>query len=69
MLKDLRIKVTNYYCIPLGETGYFLINYHRLSYLINKKRKCIESIIISKEGYTAVVDYNIPKVFYLVNEE
>jgi hypothetical protein len=37
--------------------------------LINKKRNCIESIIISKESYTAVEDYNIPNVFYLVNEE
>jgi hypothetical protein len=37
--------------------------------LINKKRECIESIIISKDSYTPVVDYNIPYVFYLFNEK
>jgi hypothetical protein len=70
MLKDLGIEIESNYCVPLGETGYFL--YHdeeTFSCLINKKRKCIESIIISKESYTAVVDYNTPNVFYLVNEE
>jgi hypothetical protein len=69
MLKDLGIELTSNYCIPLGETGYFLFNDSTGSYLINKKRNCIESIIISKENYTAEVDYNIPNVFYLVNEE
>jgi hypothetical protein len=60
---------SNYHCIPLGETGYFLYNDLTGSYLINKERKCIESNIKSKESYTAEVDYNIPDVFYLVNEE
>jgi hypothetical protein len=70
MLNDLGIELTsNYHCIPLGETGYFLYNDRTGSYLINKKRKCIESIIISKESYTPVADYNIPNAFYLFNEE
>ena len=69
MLKDLGIEMASNCCVPLGETGYFLYHDHGGSYLINQKRNCIEFIIISKESYTAVADYNIPTVFYLVNRE
>ena len=59
---------------PLGETGYFLYHEedrfhtgHHKVYLINTKRKCVDSIIISKETWIPVVDQKNPSVFYLVN--
>jgi hypothetical protein len=69
MFKDLGLELASNYCIPLGDTGYFLYHDRSGSYLINKMKECIESIIISKEIYTAIKDYNIPNIFYLVNEE
>jgi hypothetical protein len=78
-LKDLGIKLQDQRLIevliqPLGQTGYFLYHeedrfhtgYNKV-YMINTKRKCVDSIIISKETWIPVVDQKNPSVFYLVN--
>jgi hypothetical protein len=79
LLKDLGIKLQDQRLIevviqPLGETGYFLYHEedrfhtgHHKVYLINTKRKCVDSIIISKKTWVPVVDQKNPTVFYLVN--
>jgi hypothetical protein len=59
---------------PLGETGYYLLyeedrshtGYHKV-YLINIKRKCVDSILISKQIWVPVVDQLNTSTFYLVN--
>lgn len=80
MLNDLSIKIQDRAEIkklinPLGENGYFL--YHEDNsfhsgqnkvYLINTKRKSVDSIIISKQTWVPVVDKRKPSVFYLVNK-
>jgi hypothetical protein len=79
LLKDLGIKLQDQRLIevliqPLGETGYFLYHEedrfhtgHHKVYLINTKRKCVDSILISKQTWVPVVDQKNPSVFYLVN--
>jgi hypothetical protein len=68
LLKDVGIKMKSDRPIKqiikiLGETGYFL--YHELNnyetgndkvYLINTNRRCIDSILVSKQSFVPVVD-------------
>jgi hypothetical protein len=80
MLKDLGIKLQDQRPFevlvqPLGETDYFLYHEEDRShtgrhkvYLINKDRKCVDSILISKQNWVPVVDQMNPSVFYLVND-
>lgn len=77
LLRDVGIKLQKKRPIEniikiLGETGYFL--YHEFDYsetgnckifLINTKRRCIDSILISKQSFVPVVDQKNSSVFYL----
>lgn len=68
LLKDLGIKLQDMRLIEvliqhLGETGYFLYHEedkfntgHHKVYLINTIKKCVDSIIISKQNWIPVVD-------------
>ena len=69
MLKEIGINLSywnlNKIFQPIGETGYFIKiqedwsdNEKRLHkfYLINTKKKCVDCILISKHGWSVVLD-------------
>ena len=78
LLKELSIEI-NDLCedmiLPLGETEYFIfydytavdVSIYKV-YLINKKRKCVESIIISNLKWHPVVNQCNPSIFYLFQQ-
>ena len=78
LLKELSIEINNLsedMILPLGETEYFICNDYTAVdvsiykvYLINKKRKCVESIIISNLKWYPVVNQSNPSIFYLFQQ-
>jgi hypothetical protein len=79
LLKDVGIKLQSRRTIKemikiLGETGYFL--YHEIDisgakndkvYLININKRCVDSILISKQSFVPLVCQKNSSVFYMVS--